>query len=183
MHGLTLKSVLTASVISLLMINLALAYQGNKVPEDKRSSLGLYFSSQEAFDYLKFNAKKTLFLDVRDPAEVAKTGTASLIDANVPYKFRREGSNDFGHKHVAYDINQDFLAAVEERRKAKGLSKSDLVILLCDCGRRASKAVDMLRDGNYTNIATVVDGFNGWRKKKLPTIQKLEQSKLYSHPR
>ena len=183
MRSLTIKSVLISFVVSLLTLNLALAYQGNRVPEDKRSTLGLYFTSQEAFDYLQFNAKKTLFLDVRDPAEVVKTGTPTIIDANVPYKFRVSEKPDVGHEHVGFEINQDFVEDVEARRKAKGLSKSDVVILLCDCGRRSSKAVNMLREEDYTNVATIVDGFKGWRKKKLPWSHKLDKSKMYSHAR
>lgn len=183
MYGLTLKSVLISFVASLLTFNFALAYQGNKVPEDKRSTLGLYFSAQEAFDYLQFNAKKTLFLDVRDPAEIAKSGTPAIIDANVPSKFRISEDPEFGHEHEGYKFNQDFVRDVDARLSAKGLSKSDVVILLCDCGRRASKAVDKLKKAGYTNVVTVVDGYKGWRKKKLPTTKKLDKSKMYSKPR
>lgn len=183
MRSTIFKSVLTSFVVTLLTFSFALAYQGNKVPKDKRSSLGLYFSAQETFNYLQFNAKKTLFIDVRDPGEVVKSGTASMIDANVPYKFRITEKPDVGHEHSGYEINQNFAEEVDVLRQAKGLSKSDLVILLCDCGRRASKAVDMLMHNEYTNIATVVDGFKGWSKKKLPSTRKLDKKQMYSHPR
>lgn len=181
MRSLIIKSALTSFVIALFTCNTTMAYQGNRVPADKRSTLGLYFTAQETFDYLKWNAGKTLFLDVRDPAELVKSGTPTLIDANVPFKFRISESPDVGHEHVGYEVNQDFAKDVDRRRAAKGLSKADVVILICDCGRRASKAVDLLKETGYSNVATVVDGYKGWRKKKLPWSRKLDKSKLYRH--
>ena len=165
---------------ALFAFNTVVAVQGSKVPADKRSKLGLYFSAEETFDYLKWNAAKTLFLDVRDPAELVKTGTPTLIDANVPFKFRITGEPEFGHEHQGYKINRDFAKGVDVRRKQKGLSRSDVVILICDCGRRASKAVDMLKEAGYSNVVTVVDGYKGWRKKKLPWSNQLDKRKQYS---
>ena len=183
MHNLTLKSVITSLLIILMSGNLAMAFQGSRVPADKRSTLGLYFSAQEAFDYLRWNAPKTLFLDVRDPAELVRTGTPTLIDANVPYKFRNSEIADADHEHAGFIVNQNFVNEVDARREAKGLAKADVVVLICDCGRRASKAVDLLRERGYSNVVTVVDGYKGWRKKMLPWSLTPDKSKLYSHAR
>ena len=181
MRSTTLKILMTSLVIVLFALSTSYAYQGKKVPDDKRSTLELYFTAQETFDYLQWNADKSLFLDVRDPVELTKSGTPTQIDANVPFKFRISEKPDTGHDHEGFEINPDFAEDVDARRVAKGLSKSDVVILICDCGRRASKAVDLLKETGYTNVVTVVDGYKGWRKKKLPWSLELDKSKMYSH--
>jgi hypothetical protein len=58
------------------------------VPTVKQTKLGKYFTSQEAASFVAHNAPKTLFLDIRTPAEAAFLGMAATADANVPYMMR-----------------------------------------------------------------------------------------------
>ena len=54
------------------------------VPEAKRTMLGLYLTSQEVPSFLAERRGRSLFVDVRTPAELAATGVAAMIDANAP---------------------------------------------------------------------------------------------------
>jgi rhodanese-related sulfurtransferase len=75
--------------------------------------------------------------------------------------------------------------------QARGLTKTDQVVLICRSGDRSAKAANLLADLGYTNVHTVVDGFegdmspdgrrtvNGWKNAGLPWTYKLDKSKMY----
>ena len=52
----------------------------------KRSTAGLYFTSKEASAHMTTNSKSTLFVDVRDPAEIFTVGMPASANTNVPFK-------------------------------------------------------------------------------------------------
>ena len=58
-------------IVLLIASGTAHAFDAAAVPDIKRTKLGMYFSSPEAAKFLDQNAAKTLFLDIRTPAEVA----------------------------------------------------------------------------------------------------------------
>ena len=140
------------------------------VPEAKQTTLGLYLTSEEVPPFLAERRGRSLFVDVRTPAELASTGFAMMVDANVPSLLLSDGKPQ---------PNPDFVAEVESRLAAKGLAKDDAVVVICRTGRRSAQAANVLASAGFAKVYTVVDGFigdgggaeagtGGWRSKGLP---------------
>ncbi len=70
--------------------------------------------------------------------------------------------------------NPDFVADVESRLAAKGLTKDDVVVVICRTGRRSAQAANRLALAGFPHVYSVVDGFEGdgggagWKSKGLP---------------
>ena len=56
----------------------------DKLPEIKKSKVGLYLTPQQAYDMKKANPKGVAFIDVRTRAEAMYVGWPSDADALVP---------------------------------------------------------------------------------------------------
>jgi len=157
----------------------AYAIEESKVPKDKRSTTGLYFTSKEASAHMATNSKSTLFVDVRDPAEIFTVGMPLSANTNVPFK--RIDLNKWDKKKSTFKLpkNPDFAKDVGARLKAKGLSSNDTIILICGSGKRAAKAASVLKKSGYTNVYSVMDGYTGWQKSNLKWSKKLDKGKMY----
>lgn len=161
------------------------------VPEKKRTKLGLYVTSQQASEQVAQQADKMLFVDVRSRAEVNFLGAPVAIDANVPYMELNEwyAWNDKSDS-FKMEVNSEFAALIQQRLAAKKLTKNDKIILMCRSGDRSAKAVDLLAELGYTQVYSVVDGFegdmskeglrnvNGWKNAGLPWSYKLAKNKM-----
>lgn len=89
-----------------------------------------------------------IFVDVRDPAEVAASGKVAGA-VNIPrgmLEFRADRSSSY------YD---------------KALDPSKTVVTYCAAGGRAALAAAMLRDLGYENVRHM-GGFKDWAEKGLP---------------
>src|ERR1700739_1639955 len=94
----------------------AYAFDAASVPPQKRTKLGQYLSSKEAAKFMDKNAAKSLFLDVRTPAEVAFLGMPKQADANVPYMKEPDFPVfDSTKQTFKLDLNPDFLPEVRRR--------------------------------------------------------------------
>ena len=167
------------------------------VPELKRSRLQLYLTPQDAYDIVRNDASRTLFLDVRTRAEAMYVGMATPVDALVPYMEHQELMTDWDERRGMYQLmpNSDFLSETESRLKAKGLTKADPVILICRSGDRSARAADLLAGAGYTQVYSIVEGFegdaakdgpkagqrvvNGWKNAGLPWSYRLDKAKMY----
>lgn len=162
------------------------------IPKEKQTKLGKYLTAREAHEALQIDRTRTLFVDTRTRAEVAFLGLPSEVDANVPYVDVSEFWEwDDKMGRFKMEPNQNFGRAVESLLQAKGLSKSDRVILMCRSGDRSARAANLLADLGYTNVWTIIDGFegdlskdgrrdvNGWKNAGLPWTYKLEKAKMY----
>ncbi len=162
------------------------------VPEYKQTRAGHYLTSKEAYEEIQAEESKILFLDVRTRAEVEVVGMPTVADANVPYMLMVEPmtwNDDWGSFKMAR--NQNFLDAVKERLEEKGLTRDDKVFLMCRSGGRSASAADLLSKAGFTNVYSVVDGFegdkakngkrilNGWKNSDLPWSYKLDKKKMY----
>lgn len=161
------------------------------IPESKKTRLGLYMTALEASEAAAADRGKVLFIDVRTPGEVMFVGAADATDANVPFvDLAIPTTWDAKNNRLLLVRNEAFAAKVEARLDAKRLGKSDRVIVMCRSGDRSAKAVDTLADAGFTNVWTVIDGFegdlskdgrrdvNGWRNAGLPWTYKLDKTKL-----
>ena len=100
---------------------------------------------------------------------------------------------DWDAKRNSYQLEpvQDFVPEVRRRLQKKGLSKTDPVVLICRSGDRSARAVDRLAEDGFTDVGSVVDGFegnmnkdgrrsvDGWKNAGLPWIYKLDREKMY----
>lgn len=174
---------------------------GNKdwgtLPAVKRTKFNLYLTPQEALEMKKTMGDKVLFLDIRTRAEAMYVGMATPVDALVPYVELQEVMQDWDDNRNAYVLepNGDFNREVGRRLKEKGLSKTSPVILMCRSGDRSAKAADLLQMDGYTQVYSVVEGFegdmakegpkagqravNGWKSAGLPWSYKLVKAKMY----
>lgn len=183
-------------ILLLMASSAAHAFDAAAVPEIKRTKLGQYFSSQEAAKFMTQNASKTLFLDVRTPAEVAFLGMPAQADANVPYMKEPDfASWDNVKSTLKLELNPDFLPEVRKRLAAKGLKPGDTIVLICRSGDRSAAAANLLAEAGFKNVYSVVDGYegdlakdgpkagqrvvNGWKNAGLPWSYKLDKAKMY----
>lgn len=86
---------------------------------------------------------------------------------------------------------QDFVPEVNRRLKEKGLAKGDAVVLICRSDDRSSRGANRLADDGFTQVWSVVDGFegdmskdgrrsvNGWKNAGLPWSYKLDKARMY----
>ena len=173
----------TLLVFALAMAPAALAVDAGQVPKDKQTRLGLYFTAAEANAYIAAHRARTLFIDVRDPAELHTLGMPNAADANVPLQRLNVGRWDAAKKRFAFDDNPDFVNGVDARLKARRLGKSDVVIVICGQGTRTPAAVEVLAGAGYTKVYSVVDGYGGWQRSQLPWDRELDRAKMYGNPR
>jgi len=188
------------SFIAALLFNLAagagVAADKVDIPKNKQTRLELYLSPQQAWDMVQKDPAKTLFLDVRTRAEAAYVGMPEGVDALVPY-VEHDASWSWDDKREAYKLEpvQGFAPQVERRLKEKNLGKDDPVILLCRSGTRSASAADLLAKQGYTQVYTVVEGFegdtrksgpdkgkrtvNGWKNSGLPWTHQLQKDKMF----
>ena len=169
----------------------------DKLPDVKKSKLGLYLTPQQGYDMKKANPKVVAFFDIRTRAEAMYVGWPSDADALVPYVEHPELMSDWDDKRAMYKLepNQDFVPEFERRLKDMGLGKDATIILICRSGDRSSKAQDRLQTAGYSKVYSIAEGVegdtvkdgpkagqrtvNGWKNANLPWTYKLDKAKMY----
>lgn len=186
-----MKSAFILILISLfgLSVSTAYAFDANKVPEKKRTTLGLYLSPKEAYDMA--SKGKVLFIDVRTREEVNFLGMPTVADANIPY-MQMDEMHEWNDRKSSYKLipNSAFVTLVADRVKAKGMNKNSPIILMCRSGDRSALATNLLAKDGYTRVYTIVTGFegnmskdgrrsvDGWKNSGLPWSYKLARAKM-----
>lgn len=164
----------------------------DSVPEKKATTLKLYLHPKDALARVSGpEAAKILFIDVRTPQEAMFVGMASLVDANIPYMVMPELPEWDGKKNVYKLVqNSGFLTAVTAKLEAKGMTKNDMVILMCRSGDRSATAANLLAKDGFTQVYSVLEGFegdmskegrravNGWKNDGLPWSYDLNRDKM-----
>ncbi len=190
-----LKSLMAVGVVFALASPLYAAGDFSNLPAKKQTSLGLYMTSTDAYNYTLKNMDKTLFVDIRTPSEVNYLGAVTVMDKLVPWVFMdATGWNAKKHRYKRR-VNKNFVADIDAALKAKGLTKNDTVILMCRSGDRSAAAVNLLAKNGYTKVYTVVHGYegdkaktgankgkrvvNGWKNSKLPWTYSLDGDLMY----
>lgn len=169
----------------------------DKLPDIKKSKLGLYLTPQQAYEMKKANPKGVAFFDVRTRAEAMYVGWPSDADALVPYVEHPELMTEWDDKRFMYKLepNQEFVPELERRLKDMGLGKDATIILICRSGDRSSKAQDRLQQSGYSKVYGIAEGFegdtakegakagqrvvNGWKNANLPWTYKLDKTRMY----
>jgi rhodanese-related sulfurtransferase len=185
---------LPALFAALLALPLAaLAVDPATLPDFKKTRLGLYIEAREVPDFLKQHPK-ALFLDLRTPEELLFVGIPDGIDGNAPFGIMNYAKWDEKKKTYVRFPNPDFLSNFEYWAMDKGTEKGDPILLICRSGDRSALGADFLAKQGYTNVWSVVDGFegdmakdgankgkravNGWKNIGLPWTYDLDKAKL-----
>ncbi|MCK5719771.1 MAG: hypothetical protein KAH84_07450 [Thiomargarita sp.] len=165
------------------------------LPNGKKTTLSLYTTATEAYNLL-INEPKSLFIDVRTPAELTFVGFPTIIDANIPYEFIDDWYqwND-KTKSFQTQINPNFIVAVEDKINQKKLTRNSLIIFICRSGYRSARSANLLAKEGYMNVYNLIDGFegdnvisglkkgqriiNGWKNSNLPWTAQLDKEKMY----
>ena len=170
----------------------AYAVDKKDIPEYKQTRAERYLTSKEAYEEIQVEEHKILFLDVRTRSELAVVGMPTVADANVPFMLMAEPmtwNDEWGSFKMT--ANPNFLKAVKQRLKEKGLTRDDKVFLMCRSGGRSASAADLLSEAGFTNVFSVVDGYegdmakngkrilNGWKNSDLPWSYTLDKKKMY----
>lgn len=161
----------------------------------KQTSLGLYMTAAQAYDHMSNNDEKTLFLDIRTSAELNYLGVADVMDASVPMYFMDRTRWDDKKRRFVRLTNENFVNDINAQLNKKGLTKNDTVILMCRSGKRSAKAANQLAKEGFTNVYTVVDGYegdkaksgknkgkrfvNGWKNSGLPWTYSLDRDFMH----
>jgi rhodanese-related sulfurtransferase len=166
-----------------------------KLAKKKRTTLGLYLTSSEAYDILKSNPK-ILLIDVRSRAEFSFVGHPTVVDRNIPYRMLgADYAIDAKRKQYTMVPNVDFPAALEKAMQEAGATKSDPIMVMCRSGTRSRMAVDYMAKLGFTQVYNIVDGFegdkdkatghrtvNGWKNSNLPWTYDLVEQRAYDNP-
>ncbi len=162
------------------------------IPEYKQTKDEHYVTSKEAYEAIQTEGNKILFLDVRTRSEIAHIGMPTVADANVPFMLMAEPmtwNDEWGSFKMT--SNPDFLNTVKQRLEEKGLNRDDKIFLMCRSGGRSASAADLLSKAGFTNVYSVVDGFegdmaengerslNGWKNSNLPWSYQLDKNRMY----
>lgn len=162
------------------------------VAKPKQTSLALYMTPREAAETMTRDGGRTLFVDVRTRGEMMFTGWAPLIDGHVPFVDVTEFW-DWDDKEGRYKLegNPTFSQDVGRLLTAKGLAKTDRVIIMCRSGDRSSRAIEKLAEAGFTRVYNQHEGFegdlsrggrrdvNGWKNAGLPWTFKPDKAKFY----
>jgi len=109
-------------------------------PFVRRTAGGPWVSTLQATQMI--NREDALVLDVREAAEYAK---GHILGAkNVP------------------------LAELERRAGEFDKHKSKPVIVTCDSGSRATRAIGTLKGRGFANVVNLAGGYGGWQQAGLP---------------
>lgn len=173
----------------------AQAFDAAAVPVAKQTTAGRYLDAREAYALKQKLAAKALFVDVRTRYEVSYLGMPTVADANIAYVEHPDDAPwDDKAGRFRLDPNSDFAAELGRRMATKGLGKADVVILMCRSGDRSARAATLLTQLGYSNVFSVVDGFegdvatsgpkqgqrvvNGWKNADLPWSYKLDKDRM-----
>lgn len=107
------------------------------------------------------NGTKVLMLDIRSHPEAQYVGVSVGADALISWSNPDITQWDEKRNVLKMQPNPNFVAMVDAELEKAGLTKNDLVILMCRSGDRSSKAADALVKAGYQKVASVVDGLEG----------------------
>jgi rhodanese-related sulfurtransferase len=177
-----MKKFVAALCLILLSASAALCADAPSSPA-KRTEAGKYVTAIEASTMLGKDHSGHL-IDVRTPEEYVFLGHA-VGATNIPVKLW-VGKFDAVKSAFPLSENQDFVKEVEAR-----FDKRSLLLLMCRSGDRSAIAVDKLARVGFTNVWTVIDGFegdagpdgkrdkNGWRNSGLPWNYALDAAHIH----
>lgn len=179
-------------ILSTSAFLIGIAWCDAPLPTDgkKRTTLGKYVTSGEAYERWKVNPGSIKILDVRSREEYVFVGHAPMA-INIPFLVM-SGKWDSAKKNFPLVENSEFL----QEAKIK-LNPGDTVLVMCGCGTRSAAAIEKMSKDGFMNLYNVVDGFegdnvsdpdsvykgkrmkNGWKNSGAPWTYELSADLVY----
>ena len=132
----------------------AVTLTNDDVPERKRTSFGLYVTSQWAYSMWEDEPERVKIIDVRTPEEYVFVGHADMA-MNIPLIFM-DYEWDTDKDEPVVEPNPEFVTHV------KGLfSPTDTLLVMRRSGGRSALAVNALAKTGFEHVYNVIDGFEG----------------------
>lgn len=159
------------------------------LPEVKKTSLGLYITSKEAYEKWQENPDSVVIIDVRTPEEYLFVGhppIAWMIPA-----IAQVYTWDDEMKKFPMTLLPDFVARVSQVAKPE-----DTIMTLCRSGGRSAIAANLLAQAGFKTVYNIIDGMegdvhgdsdsvanqqeqpNGWKNTGCPWTKKLTPERL-----
>jgi len=160
-----------------------------QIPEEKKTVLGLYVTSAEAYEKWQAAPDKVKLLDVRTPEEFLFVGHPEMAQC-IPLGFQSYRWDD-QKGYFDLDVNRDFVAQVKER-----FDPGETLLLMCRSGGRSAMAVNLLAQAGYTDAWNITDGMegalvkdpespndgkrmkDGWKNADLPWTYEVDPQKI-----
>ena len=169
------------------------SHSGSQVPENKRTSLGLYTTAKEAYETWRADSNNVRLLDVRTPEEYVFVGHADMA-WKVPV----------AHQSYTWDQSRglfpmrplsDFVSRVR-----KIAAPDDQILAMCRSGGRSAMAVNLLAAAGFSRVYQIIDGMegdavadpesvfrgqrlrNGWKNSGCPWTYNLTRERLLLPP-
>ena len=182
----------------ILTAAMATAAFADDIPEAKRTAAGLYVTSANVGEMLQ-NPQVRL-IDIRSRAEVAFLGLPVRADKHIPYMVMpMMPEYDDAKGTYKLELNPDFPGDFENYAKSAGITLDTPIILMCRSGSRSARAADLLSKMGYSNVYSLIDGYegdkagdgphkgqrvmNGWRNAGLAWSYKISDSQAYDGDR
>ncbi len=164
---MNVHSILVSYFLAVVVATPVLAADPATVPEKKRTKAGLYLTSVEAADMLRDD--NVVLLDVRSRPEVSFVGIASRANVHIPFMVLPQIAHyDPKSKGYPLEPNSAFEFDFMDYAEATGMSEDTPIVIICRSGSRSAKAANVLYDLGYSNVYSVVDGFEGDKAAEGP---------------
>lgn len=152
------KGLLFLLVLLFVSIFANAAFSDAGVPEKKQTTLGLYVDSLKAYTMWKSDPVNVVVVDCRTPEEYVFVGHPDMA-YNIPVKLI---TNEYDSAKKFYKMvdNPDFVQQIEKHFK-----KNQTLLVMCRSGSRSAASVNLLAKSGFTNVYSIVDGFEGDKVK------------------
>ena len=160
-------------MVLVLVMAAAVSWAGDTpqpASEKNRTTLGKYFTPEQAYGKWAHTPDKVKFLDVRTPEEYYFVGHAPMA-VNIPVAFATGKLNAATQKPVL-KTNGSFVAEVK-----KVFKPDDLIVVYCRGGERAAKAINALAKEGFQNAYSLLGGFEGEKVKETGSYYKGKRMK------
>ena len=186
-----LQSLFSVAAVCLV---LATAAFSATVPEKKQTIAGQYLTAAQAAELLLDPG--VIMIDVRSQAEVAFVGLPQRVTVNLPY-MTMPILGGYNPEKASYglEINPDFRNEFIHFAASREMDMDTPIVVICRSGSRSAKAADIIYKMGYTNVYSVIDGFegdkakdgpsaglrvvNGWKNAGLPWSYKIAPAQVY----
>ncbi len=137
------------------------------VPSTKKwqTSLNLYVLAKDLSTYLEKNSSAIL-VDIRTPEELGFTGWAPRTNIHVPFLQVDQSRSSWSKKKKTYGkMKNRFVDQMKIELKKLNVKKDQEIFMMCRSGSRSAKATKTMAKLGYTNVYTVLNGFEGQKRK------------------
>lgn len=179
------KNLALLCIVSALFIVAPILTFAASPPADpkKHTEAGKYATAVEAYEMWKAHPDKVKILDCRIPEEYAFVGHAPMA-YNIPSMFWT-GKWNAEKKDYILENNSNFEAMVKEK-----MAPGDTILIMCRSGHRSAVSVNRLTKAGFTDVYTIIDGFegekvdgkrniDGWKNSTAPWTYDLDPNLIY----